>query len=243
MRARRREDAHPEDALVAGHARLGDRRQLRQQRRARQVGDRQRLELARSHVRCRRCIGVELDVHAAGEQIGHDRRRPLVGNVDDVDLQPTQQELDGDVGQGAIAGVAMIELAGMRACVGDKFRESVERHRRWADQQLGDCRDQRHRHDVLLGVVGQVGVERRIDRVVGRGQQQRVAVGRRLGERVGGDRAAGARPVVDHHALAEGVVDAVGEQPRHDVDRAARGKRHEQPDRPLRVAGARGRDG
>ena len=52
-------------------------------------------------------------------------------------------------------------------------------------------------------VVGQLGVERRVDReVAGLAQHQRVAVGRRLGRGVHAEVAAGARLVVDDEVPA-----------------------------------------
>ena len=52
--------------------------------------------------------------------------------------------------------------------------------------------------------------------------QQRVAVGRRLGDRIVADRAAGARPVVDHDGLAERLLQLGRDQPRRGVGAAAR---------------------
>ena len=52
---------------------------------------------------------------------------------------------------------------------------------------------------------------------------QRVAVGIGEGGFLGADRIAGAGTVVDDDALAERLAEAIGDDPRDDIDRAARG--------------------
>jgi len=42
-----------------------------------------------------------------------------------------------------------------------------------------------------------------------------------------------ARAVLDDHRLAERGTQSVGEDPRHDVGRTARRRRHDEPDRPI----------
>ena len=68
-------------------------------------------------------------------------------------------------------------------------------------------RHHRDRLEVLHRVVGDLLVERRIDRHRGaRRHQQRVAVGRGLGDRVDPDLLAGAGPVLDHERLADPLL-------------------------------------
>ena len=61
-----------------------------------------------------------------------------------------------------------------------------------------------------------------VDReVAGVGDEQRLAVGRRLLHDLRGDDAARAGPVVDDHRVAEALRELVGHRARHDVGRAA----------------------
>ena len=60
------------------------------------------------------------------------------------------------------------------------------------------------------------------------------------GRRQGG---AGAGPVLDHERLPELFVQLVSEQPRDQVGRAARGKRHHEGDGALRILRGGGRGG
>src|SRR6185437_12820857 len=67
-------------------------------------------------------------------------------------------------------------------------------------------------------------VERRIDRVRGTDQEERVAVRRRAHDRLSGDIAACARPVLDDEWLAKPLRQPLTDQTREDVVRAAGGK-------------------
>ena len=104
-------------------------------------------------------------------------------------------------------------------------------------------RRQRQRHDVdeVLGrVVGQLGVDRRIDRVRVGIDEQRVAVGRRLRHRRRADRAAGAGTVLDHHRLAPvSPTSFARHEAPDDVGRARRRERDDHVHRLVRVLGLR----
>ena len=126
----------------------------------------------------------------------------------------------------------------------DEAGEGRERRGRMAHQQLRHFRHDRDRHEVLLGVVGQLRIDRSVDGVIGRGEQQRVAVGRGLGSRIGGDDAAGARLVLDHERPPEVFRHARGHEAGDVIDRPTGRERQQQPDRPfgiLRGAWERGR--
>ncbi len=78
-------------------------------------------------------------------------------------------------------------------------------------------------------------VERRVDCVRQRDQEQRIAVRRRAHDRLGGDIAAGARPVFDDELLAEPLRQPLADQARDDVGRAAGGKADDDAHRPRRI--------
>ena len=84
---------------------------------------------------------------------------------------------------------------------------------------------------------GQVLVERGADRVVGRHEQQRIAVGRRVDRRRGGDIAAGAGAVFHHELLAEMFRQPLAHDARHDIDRAACRKADQPVHRAVRIIG------
>jgi hypothetical protein len=116
------------------------------------------------------------------------------------------------------------------------FRRLRQRHAHHVG--LGD--QQRHRREIADRVVAQ----RRIEELVGGkpwpDDEDGVAVGIGTGHHVGGDVAAGAGLVLDHHRLAPHLLQAVADQPRGDVSRAARRKRHHDAHRSLRPFGAGG---
>ena len=104
-----------------------------------------------------------------------------------------------------------------------------------ADEKLRHFGKDRHRHEILLGVVRELRIERGIDRVIGRGDQQRVAVLVGLGDGIGRKNAAGARLRLEHDGASEFGGHAVGDEPRHDVDRAAGRERQDELDRPVGI--------
>ena len=101
----------------------------------------------------------------------------------------------------------------------------VDRHHQ---RQVGDEDDRR---EILHRVVRQAGVEVRADAVGGDGiQQQRVAVGRRLGDVVRRDGAAGAAAVADDDRLAQRIGQLAADQAGDEIRRAAGRHRHHQRD-------------
>ena len=77
-----------------------------------------------------------------------------------------------------------------------------------------------------------------IDRVRGqRAEQDRVAVGRRLGDVIRADVAARARFVLYNNGLAPHLGQLLRDEPTGDVERAARWKRHDEPDGLRRIGG------
>ena len=99
-----------------------------------------------------------------------------------------------------------------------------------------------HRRVVLLGavdvvrerVVGPHGVEltrHLVEQQAHRGDEQRVAVGLRLGDVLGGDVAGRAGAVLDDHALAQRRRHVLGDLARDDVVRRAGTERHHDRDR------------
>ena len=156
-------------------------------------------------------------------QVGHDRR--------------------GDVLPRPVAGRGIGHLVRIGAREFDQVLERGLRQVLACDQGVRILDRQAHRHEVLLRVVGKLGVKPRVERDVRqRPQQQRVAVGRRLGHRLGADQGAGAGAVLDHHRLTQQRAELVGNLSRDAVEAAAGRLRHDEFQRPVRkVLGARRR--
>ena len=92
-----------------------------------------------------------------------------------------------------------------------------------------------HRRHVLAEVEIQILIERRVDGVGRDGDQQRVAVRRRLGGHFGGDIARGARPIVDDELLAEVLGQPLAHQPPGDVGPDAGREADDDAHRPRRI--------
>ena len=104
--------------------------------------------------------------------------------------------------------------------------------------------DHRDRHEVLVGIERHLRHQRgRRDEIAG-GDQDRVAVGRRLGDGIGAERAARARAVLDHHRLAERLAELLPDQAGGHIGDAAGRERHDDADRApgicLRLRGQEG---
>ena len=92
------------------------------------------------------------------------------------------------------------------------------------------------RIEALDGIVGRLAqASAAPKRRVGR-EQERVAVGRRLGRRLGADHAAGAAAVLDHELLAEGLGELVGPGTADRVRGAARRIGQDELDRCARAS-------
>ena len=114
----------------------------------------------------------------------------------------------------------------------------LHRHRRVDHQKILLGSDQHHRHKVV-GVVGQLVIDRRRIRDADTRQQQRITIGNRGRHRLRGDRAATATAVVDHNRLAPQIAGFLRSDPRDDVGSATRRERYEQADGTLRIVGGR----
>ena len=97
----------------------------------------------------------------------------------------------------------------------------------------GDRREVADRFKALDRVVGQLFVERRHNAHDGCADQQRVAVGLRIGHDLRRDVARHARLVVDQHLLAEDFREPLRQQTSRNVGRPTRRKADHQPDRPV----------
>ncbi len=123
---------------------------------------------------------------------------------------------------GADAGDADGDGAGARLCARDEFGRRIDAERRRDHEHGRHPRHQADRHVILERIVGQILAEAGIDRDrADGGEEQRVAVGLRLGHGLRGDRAVGARLVLDDDGLAEISAHAFGQDTSDEVGVAA----------------------
>ena len=105
---------------------------------------------------------------------------------------------------------------------------------------LGD--QKRHRSEIPDRIVAQRRIQELVGGHAGADDEDGVAVGVGMGDHVGRDVAAGAGLVLDHHRLAPDLLQAVADQARGDVGRAARRERHHDLHRFCRPVRARARE-
>ncbi len=118
----------------------------------------------------------------------------------------------------------------------DEVLHRLHAERRRDDQDEGVAPDERDRRERAQRIVGRVLLQERHlhHRGIG-GDEERVAVGRRLDHRVRGDRAVGAELVLHHEGLSHRLAERVGEDAGDDVGRSARGKVQQDAHRLRRV--------
>ena len=173
-------------------------------------------------------------VDLAAAQRAQQRRRGLVGHDQRVDAGALQQPVRGQVLGAAGGHRAQRQPAGGGPGAGQQVGQAAQRRRGRHEQRQVEARQQAHRGEVALRVVGQLAEQRRRHRVAVAHQQQGVAVGRGLGHGLAGVDAAGAGPVVHHHRLAQLGGQALAQRAGGQVGDAAGSEGHEQRQRPLR---------
>lgn len=146
------------------------------------------------------------------------------------------QELARDVRDRADAGMRRVHLLGVGLHVGHELvqvlgREILARQ----DQDRRAC-EQRDRLEILLGMIGELRIERHRGGVRAHvpGDQRIAVIGRARGARGRGG-AAGADHVLDDDALSERLRHVSGDDARDDVGRTACRKRHDHGDAACRV--------
>ena len=123
----------------------------------------------------------------------------------------------------------------------DEFHQLLHRLGRNAgvhEQAVGRPRGLGDRREVLVGVVGRLGVEARIDGVARRHEQDRVAVARRPGGGAHTEIAASPCHVLDVELLAELFRQLERNEPSHHIGRPRGRERYDDLDRPIGISRA-----
>src|SRR5262245_3996121 len=235
-RSRGRDEAKPADRVVPRHAGFGDRREVRRGDRSRAARHSEAPNAPGADLRQRRRKIDERDRHLAGDEIGHRGAAALVRHVRHVDAGHQLEELAGEMHRSAVPSGGERERARLRLGHGDQGghrsgRRAV-RHGEH-DRNVGELRD---RHEVLLGIVGELAHQALVDgKRARRADADRVAVGRTLRNELDADVAAGARPVLHHDLLPKALRHLPREQARDRVRAAPRRKRGDEADRLGRI--------
>jgi hypothetical protein len=140
------------------------------------------------------------------------------------------EQLAGEVVRGAVARRAVVQLARVRLGEGDQVLQVLElvRMLRVDHHHVRHVGEHRHRHEVLLERVGQLGIQALGDGVVHRAEEEGVSVARPLGGVGGAHRAACAGEVLDDELLPHVLAQHDRQRPAEGVDAAAGGERVDQ---------------
>lgn len=175
------------------------------------------------------------ELHLAGQQVRHRRPLPAIRHVQHVDAGHHLEQLARHVRRAAVAGGGHGDLAGIDPGIGDQVGHAVRRQRGMHHDDHGHADDAADGRDVADEVEVEFWIERGVDRIRYGRKQQRVAVGGRIDHGLGADIAAGAGTVLGDEGLAKPVREPLPDQPRRDVDAAARGKARDDAHRPRRI--------
>ncbi len=145
-------------------------------------------------------------------QVGDRRRRAFFRYVQERHLGFLGQQRDGHVRHAADARRREIDLPAL-AGIGDEFPGVLGRILRIDHQHLRRVHDQRYGREILH-VVGQLGIQRRIDGDGARGgDPQRPAVRRLVQSILRGDRPVAARAVFHHDILLQFLAELLADHP------------------------------
>ena len=123
---------------------------------------------------------------------------------------------------GADAGGRDRNRARVRLCGGDDVRQLAMRQILAADHHVTELVDQRDRHEILARIVGELRIQRRIERHVGEpADHQRVAIRLALACGLRADDGAGARLVLDDEGLPHPLRQRIRKLPPDQIVAAA----------------------
>jgi hypothetical protein len=156
-------------------------------------------------------------------------RVALVADVESIDPGELAVELGGDARRQRAGAKIVLARLGLqeRGQLGQRLDRRIGAHQ----HDEGRGAEARDRLEVGDRVVGQLVVERRIDRMGHRRREEdRKPVGPGLGRGLGGRQSVAATLVVDHDRLAPHLAQPVGDHAPGDVGRRPRRKRHDDRD-------------
>src|SRR5213592_1012713 len=226
-----RPHAEPERKVVVREALLGQRGNVRHDRRALRGGDPERRDLAFLQVPDGSVERRHVERSAPCDRVLDRLGRALVGDVQHFYAGNLRNVFRRHVRGGPYARGCEWNLAGLRASgVDQRFQRRVGAAFR-RDHHIGRVADERDVDDVLQRIVRQGLVDGGVRRVRGRLHQQRVAVGVRVQHRLRADDAARAGAVLHQHRLLERVAQVLRDDAPGDVGARAGSERDDDADR------------
>ena len=185
-------------------------------------------------------VDGEFDV--ASDQVDRILRRALVRNVVEFDAGLKRKQFGGEMTDGADAGRAVVDLAGLGLGQRDEFLDVARGQARVQADATGAARNQHDGDQVAQRVVrhgvAHAGCDGQRPGIAG---EQGVAVGGAFDHGFGAGYAAGARPVVDDELLAEGSGELLRRPARLVVGGAGGHERHDDAHRFRRISLCSGR--
>ena len=171
----------------------------------------------------------------AGDQVGDRARLSLVADHLHRDAGVMLEDLGGEMHHGTARGTGVRELPGPPLCVGHEFLQRGNRQRCRDDEHERARADERDRLEIAQRIVAQrLRSHARLDRRRRARREPRVPVRRALCHELGRDVAIRPGLRLDDDRLPECRRDAIGDEPRNDVELAAGRKRHDQTYRLVR---------
>ena len=135
----------------------------------------------------------------------------------------------------AVAGRCHVDLARTSLGVGDEFGDRFRRHSQIARHDERRADDTRNRRNIPREIKCEIRIERRVDGVARRGEEQRIAVRRRSYDGLRCHIAAGARAVFNNQFLADAFRYLLPQQARDHVWPAPGRKAHHETHWPGRI--------
>jgi hypothetical protein len=156
--------------------------------------------------------------------------------MDQIDAGGLREQHRGEMRRRSQSGVGDRQSILLAFREGDEFFHRRRRSGRVHDQHQHVGRDFRDRREVLDRIIWQLFVQARIDDMARCIEQQCVAIRSSPCDHLRAEIAAGAAAVFDDHRLAPRFVQLVGEHAAQCIRGAASRKRHDEADRPVRIA-------
>ncbi len=176
----------------------------------------------------------KIQLHLPGDKVGRCKRAAAIWDVNHFGTGDHLEQFAGQMGHVPIPSRGHIDLVWIGFGMGDEFRNGCGRNR-WMDHHhQGRAGNARDRHDVAREIEGKIAVERRIDRIRGADDKERVSVGGRIDDALSADITVGAGPVIDEEGLSQPFREPLTYNTRADVLGAASGKTDDDAHRPRR---------
>ena len=234
--SRRKHGLHDVGNLVAWHSGLCHRRHIGRRGHAFFSCQGEGAQRPGLQVRGDRRQRHEPDLHLPSDYGVKRWPSPVEGHRLDVELERVFEALRGKASSGTETRRSETYFAWIGLNVGNKFLDVLHRHRRMNDENIRARAGQRHRRETFVDVIRHLFIETRVDDDTGADHEQGITIGSRVSDQRHAEIAAGAGVILDIELFAQAVAQLLCDQACHHVGGAGRRERHDDFDRPCRVA-------